>query len=79
MRRGWFSPGGYEIGYVLNFAKDNGIVNQKFIIMTKLFAVPDGFRSTGTHPSQFPEKIEELMPRDYLYRPQFAEFLGKAL
>jgi hypothetical protein len=79
MRRGWFSPGSFEIGYVLTFAESDGLVNQKFIIMTKLFAVPDGFRSTGTYPSQFPEKIEDLRPGDYLFRPQFAEFLGEGL
>ena len=79
MRRSWFSPGGFEIGYILDFAKDKGIVNQKFITMTKLFAVPDGFRASNICVSQFPEKIAELLPRDYVYRPQFAEFLGKGL
>jgi hypothetical protein len=77
MRRGWFSPGELGINDILSFAKSNGTTHHKFIIMTKLFAVPDGFRSTGEYPSQFPEKIEELQPRDYVYRPQFAEFLGK--
>lgn len=79
MRRGWFTPGGFEVGYMLRFAADNGLVKQKFIVMTRLFAVPDGFRSTGEYPKQFPERIEELMPRDFIYRPQFAEFLGKGI
>ncbi len=79
MRRGWFSPGRFEVTYILDFAKDDGLVNQKFIIMTKLFAVPDGFRSTSNCLSQFPEQIEQLRPGDYQYRPQFAEFLGKGL
>jgi hypothetical protein len=79
IRRRWFSPGGYSLGIVLEAAEKGAIVPQKFIIMTRLFAVPDGFKSSREYPAQFPEKIEHLSPTDYVYRSRFAEFLGKGV
>jgi hypothetical protein len=48
-------------------------------LMTRLFAVPDGYESTRECTPQFPEKIEHLSPIDYVYSPRFAEILGKGI
>jgi hypothetical protein len=79
IRRRWFSSGAYSLRQILEGAEKGAIVPQKFIIMTRLFAVPDGFESSKECTAQFPEKIEHLSPIDYVYRSRFAEFLGKGI
>lgn len=77
MRRGWFDPGGIEVSVVMDWVDKGTVVNQHFIIMTKLFAVTDGLKSRNAQcPSQFPEKIDDIRVHRYYSGLELATFLG---
>jgi hypothetical protein len=76
MRHGWFPSGTYDISYVLGEVNE-GKLPDRFVIQTKLFAVPVG-PPRGSSPAsrQFPADLKDLNPYFFQCKKEFLEFFG---